>query len=115
MRSHHCGELRIDHQGKKVSLCGWVHRRRDHGGVIFLDLRDRTGLIQIVFNPDQADSFALADACRNEFVVQVAGLVSSRPNGTDNPDMPTGAVEVLAHDIHLLITGLDITGLNAFK
>ncbi len=102
MRSHNCGEVRVDHQGERVSLCGWVHRRRDHGGVIFLDLRDRTGLIQIVFNPDRADSFAVADACRNEFVVQVAGLVSSRPNGTDNPDMPTGAVEVLAYDINLL-------------
>ncbi len=102
MRSHYCGELRVTHCGKSVSLCGWVHRRRNHGGVIFIDLRDREGIVQVIFDPDYADSFALADVCRNEFVVQVVGSVRLRLAGTDNPDMPTGAVEVLGHELQLL-------------
>ena len=106
MRSHYCGELRasdISADGsQQVILSGWVHRRRDHGGVIFLDLRDREGIVQVVFDPDREQSFALADACRNEFVVQVNGIVRPRPAGTENADMPTGEVEVLGQELVIL-------------
>ena len=104
MRSHYCGDLRASDisQENTVTLCGWVHRRRDHGGVIFLDLRDREGIVQVVFDPDREQSFALADSCRNEFVVQVTGIVRARPAGTENADMPTGEVEVLGHDLVIL-------------
>ena len=102
MRSHYCGDLREEHIGQEITLTGWVHRRRDHGGVIFLDLRDREGLTQVVFDPDREQSFALADSCRNEFVVEVAGLVRARPEGTSNPDMPTGAIEVLGKELVIL-------------
>ena len=106
MRSHYCGELRasdISADGsQQVILSGWVHRRRDHGGVIFLDLRDREGIVQVVFDPDREQSFALADACRNEFVVQVHGIVRPRPAGTENADMPTGEVEVLGQELVIL-------------
>ena len=102
MRSHYCGDLRASDIGQQITLCGWVHRRRDHGGVIFLDLRDREGIVQVVFDPDREESFALADSCRNEFVVQVNCLVRARPAGTENPDMPTGEVEVLGHDLVIL-------------
>ena len=102
MRSHYCGQLRASDVDQQITLCGWVHRRRDHGGVIFLDLRDREGIVQVVFDPDREDSFALADACRNEFVVKVKGLVRARPAGTDNPEMPTGAVEVLGQELEIL-------------
>jgi aspartyl-tRNA synthetase len=106
MRSHYCGELRasdISADGsQQVILSGWVHRRRDHGGVIFLDLRDREGIVQVVFDPDREQSFALADACRNEFVVQVHGIVRARPAGTENADMPTGEVEVLGQELVIL-------------
>ncbi|MDP6968338.1 MAG: aspartate--tRNA ligase [Gammaproteobacteria bacterium] len=106
MRSHYCGELRasdISADGtQQITLSGWVHRRRDHGGVIFLDLRDREGIVQVVFDPDREQSFALADACRNEFVVQVSGIVRARPAGTENADMPTGEVEVLGQELVIL-------------
>jgi len=102
MRSHYCGDLREEHIGQEITLAGWVHRRRDHGGVIFLDLRDREGLTQVVFDPDREESFALADSCRNEFVVEVKGLVRARPEGTTNPDMPTGAIEVLGKELIIL-------------
>ena len=102
MRSHYCGQLRASDVDQQITLCGWVHRRRDHGGVIFLDLRDREGIVQVVFDPDREDSFVLADACRNEFVVKVKGLVRARPVGTDNPEMPTGAVEVLGQELEIL-------------
>lgn len=102
MRSHYCGDLREEHIGQEITLTGWVHRRRDHGGVIFLDLRDREGLTQVVFDPDREQSFALADSCRNEFVVEVSGLVRARPEGTSNPDMPTGAIEVLGKELVIL-------------
>lgn len=104
MRSHYCGDLRASDisQENTVTLCGWVHRRRDHGGVIFLDLRDREGIVQVVFDPDREQSFALADSCRNEFVVQVTGIVRARPAGTENADMLTGEVEVLGHDLVIL-------------
>ena len=104
MRSLYCGELNETHLDREVTLCGWVHRRRDHGGVIFVDLRDHTGLLQVVFDPDTADTFATAESVRNEYVLQVQGRVRRRPEGTVNPDMPTGQVEVL---------GLVLTVLNA--
>ncbi|GAB5498848.1 MAG: aspartate--tRNA ligase [Pseudohongiellaceae bacterium] len=102
MRSHYCGELNESHVDQEVSLCGWVHRRRDHGGVIFLDVRDRDGLTQVVFDPDTAESFATAEGVRNEFVIRVQGKVRSRPEGTINADMPTGKIEVLGKELAIL-------------
>ncbi|MAV31877.1 MAG: aspartate--tRNA ligase [Gammaproteobacteria bacterium] len=102
MRSNYCGEVNGSFVGQSVELCGWVHRRRDHGGVIFLDLRDRDGLAQIVFDPDQEESFAAAEEVRSEFVVRVTGLVRMRPEGTKNPDMKTGEVEVLGQHLDIL-------------
>ena len=102
MRSHYCGELNEARIGETVSLCGWVHRRRDHGGVIFVDLRDRDGLCQVVFDPDRADTFAQAETLRNEFVVRVTGLVRARPEGTVNADLASGAIEVLGHELEIL-------------
>ena len=102
MRSHYCGELNETHIGEEVRLCGWVHRRRDHGGVIFLDLRDRDGITQVVYDPDTEESFAIAEGVRNEFVVQVFGRVRARPEGTVNADMPTGAIEVLGKELTVL-------------
>ncbi len=102
MRSHYCGELSVEHVGGSVELCGWVHRRRDHGGVIFLDLRDRSGLVQIVIDPDTPDAFAEADRCRSEFVVRVQGRVRERYAGTENPAMATGRIEVLGKDLQVI-------------
>ena len=102
MRSDYCGKLNSSHIDQEVELCGWVHRRRDHGGVIFIDLRDREGIAQVVFDPDRAESFATADSVRNEFVIRITGKVRSRPEGTVNPDMPTGEVEILGHTIEIL-------------
>lgn len=102
MRSDYCGKLNSSYIDQEVELCGWVHRRRDHGGVIFIDLRDREGIAQIVFDPDRADSFAIADSVRNEFVIRITGKVRSRPDGTINPDMPTGEIEILGHTIEIL-------------
>jgi len=102
MRSHYCGELNEAHVGEEVSLCGWVHRRRDHGGVIFLDLRDREGITQVVYDPDTEASFAVAEGVRSEYVVQVKGRVRARPEGTSNPDMPTGRIEVLGKELTVL-------------
>ena len=102
MRSHYCGQLNAGLVDQDVALCGWVHRRRDHGGVIFIDLRDRDGLAQVVFDPDRPDPFKIADSVRNEFVVRVTGKVRRRPAGTVNPNLPTGEVEVLGHSIEIL-------------
>jgi aspartyl-tRNA synthetase len=102
MRSHKCGEVNESHLGHEVDLCGWVHRRRDHGGVIFIDLRDREGLVQVVFDPDRPDAFRLAETVRAEYVLHIKGKVRRRPQGTENPGMPTGAVEVLASDLEIL-------------
>ena len=95
MRSHYCGEINAGNVGETVELYGWVNRRRDHGGVIFLDVRDRTGIAQVVFDPDAEESFAVADSVRNEYVLRLTGRVRPRPEGTVNPDMATGEVEVL--------------------
>jgi aspartyl-tRNA synthetase len=104
MRSHYCGELNKSLIDRDVELCGWVNRRRDHGGVIFVDLRDREGIAQVVFDPAQEDAFAVADGIRNEYVIRVNGRVRHRPEGTVNPDLATGAVEVLGHKIEVLNT-----------
>ncbi|OPX54672.1 aspartyl-tRNA synthetase [Oceanospirillum multiglobuliferum] len=102
MRSHYCGELKETHIGQEVTLCGWVHRRRDHGGVIFLDLRDRDGLTQVVVDPDTQEAFATADKCRSEYVLQIKGLVRARPEGTTNANLPTGMIEVLGKEVTVL-------------
>jgi aspartyl-tRNA synthetase len=102
MRTQYCGELNSRHEGQEVVLCGWVHRRRDHGGVIFIDLRDREGLVQIVFDPDRPEVFARAEQARSEYVLKVAGQVRARPAGTVNPDLPTGEIEVLGLELEIL-------------
>ncbi len=102
MRSHYCGELNASLIDQEVELCGWVHRRRDHGGVIFLDMRDREGIAQVVFDPDTEASFAEAEKVRGEFVLRIRGRVRARPEGTSNPDMRTGMVEVLGKELTIL-------------
>jgi aspartyl-tRNA synthetase len=102
MRTEYCGRTDTRFLGQAVTLFGWAHRRRDHGGVIFIDLRDREGLVQVVCDPDRADTFATADRVRNEFVLRVQGVVRRRPEGTVNPDLKSGEVEVLAHEIEVL-------------
>jgi len=104
MRSHYCGELNATHLEREVTLCGWVHRRRDHGGVIFIDLRDHHGIVQVVFDPDVQQTFATAERVRNEYVLQVTGRVRRRPAGTENPDMATGEIEVLGLGLDVLNT-----------
>jgi aspartyl-tRNA synthetase len=99
MRTHYCGEVDEKLVGQEIEVCGWVHRRRDHGGVIFIDLRDREGLLQVVFDPDRRDIFAEAERIRSEYVLKVKGLVRPRPEGMVNPKMRTGQVEVLAHEL----------------
>ena len=101
-RTEYCGRIDRRHLAQTITLMGWVHRRRDHGGVIFVDLRDREGLVQIVFNPDRADTFAAAETLRSEFVIRVTGLVRLRPEGGANPNLVSGEIEVLAHDIEIL-------------
>jgi aspartyl-tRNA synthetase len=102
MRTHYCGHLDASHVDAGVGLCGWVQRRRDHGGVIFLDVRDRTGIVQVVFDPDTEESFALADRVRSEYVLRIEGRVRRRPEGTINPEMPTGEIEVLGRELEIL-------------
>ncbi|HEY0960977.1 MAG TPA: aspartate--tRNA ligase [Pseudomonadales bacterium] len=102
MRTHYCGALNTAHIGQTVVLCGWVHRRRDHGGVIFLDLRDREGITQIVVDPDTAESFARAEQVRSEYVLKITGLVRARPGGTENADMASGKIELLCKDLEIL-------------
>ncbi len=102
MRTHYCGHLNREHIGQTVTLCGWAHRRRDHGGVIFIDLRDREGMAQIVIDPDTWEAFALAESVRSEFVLKVVCKVRARPEGTVNPNIPTGEVEMLATEIEIL-------------
>jgi aspartyl-tRNA synthetase len=103
MRTHRCGEVRTEHAGAEVTLCGWVAHRRDHGGVTFVDLRDREGLVQVVFHPeDAADAHRAAQELRAEWVVRVTGTVRERPEGMRNPNLPTGQVEVLARAVEVL-------------
>ena len=102
MRSHYCGQLNESLDGQEITLCGWVHRRRDHGGVIFLDIRDRDGLAQVVFDPDRAETFAAADRVRSEYVVKVTGKVRLRPAGAGNANMASGMIEVLGYELEVL-------------
>ena len=102
MRSHYCGQVNESLLGQTVTVAGWVHRRRDHGGVIFIDLRDRDGLVQVVCDPDAPELFAVAESLRNEFVVSITGLVRTRPAGTANANLASGKVEMLARGIELL-------------
>ncbi|MGE4570299.1 MAG: aspartate--tRNA ligase [Gammaproteobacteria bacterium] len=102
MRTHFCGELSKDALDQEVTLCGWVNRRRDHGGVIFLDVRDKRGIAQVVINPDTADTFAIAESVRNEFVLKITGKVIARNEAMVNSKIPTGEIEVVASDIEIL-------------
>ncbi|MDG1096017.1 MAG: aspartate--tRNA ligase [Methylophilaceae bacterium] len=102
MRTHYCGHVNRELIGQTVTLCGWAHRRRDHGGVIFIDLRDREGMAQIVIDPDTKEAFAIAESVRNEFVLKVTCKVRARPEGTVNKNIPTGEVEMLANEIEIL-------------
>src|SRR6478735_10208725 len=102
MRTHYCGLTTEALLGQTVSLCGWVHRRRDHGGVIFIDLRDREGLVQVVCDPDRAEVFKTAESVRNEFCLRVTGVVRNRPEGTSNANLGSGKIEVLCHELQVL-------------
>ncbi|SRR5579885_240849 len=102
MRSHYCGQATADLLGQEIKLAGWVHRRRDHGGVIFIDLRDREGIVQVVVAPEQKNAFANAESVRSEFVVQVVGKVRKRPDGTINPNLKTGEIEVAVSELNIL-------------
>ena len=102
MRSQYCGLVTEAQMGETVTLCGWVNRRRDHGGVIFIDLRDREGYVQVVCDPDRAEMFKTAEGVRNEFCVQVKGLVRPRPEGTTNDKLKSGQIEVLCHELNVL-------------
>ncbi len=102
MRTHYCGEVNASHVDQIVTLCGWNHRRRDHGGVIFIDLRDREGLAQIVCDPDRPEMFRIAEDVRNEFVLKVTGKVRRRPAGTENPNLASGEIEILCHELEVL-------------
>src|SRR5262245_4213398 len=101
-RSHYCGEVDASLVGRTVTLCGWAHRRRDHGGVIFVDIGDREGLAQVVFNPDRADAFRVAEKVRNEYVLRVTGALRKRPEGSTNPELRSGEVELVAHAVEIL-------------
>src|SRR3989338_3284288 len=102
MRTHYCGLLNTDQLDQTVSLCGWAHRRRDHGGVIFIDLRDREGMAQIVCDPDHAGMFRIAESVRNEFVLRITGKVRSRPEGATNANITSGEIEILCQEIEVL-------------
>jgi len=104
MRSHYCGEINESLIEQTVTVCGWVQRRRDHGGVIFIDLRDREGMVQVVYDPDKPEVFATAEKVRNEFVLQVTGRVRHRPEGTQNASLPTGMVEILGLELNIVNT-----------
>ncbi len=106
MRTHYCGQVNASHVDQIVTLCGWSHRRRDHGGVIFIDLRDREGLAQIVCDPDRAEMFARAEDVRNEFVLKITGKVRRRPAGTENTNLASGEIEILCHDLEVLNTAV---------
>ena len=102
MRSHYCNEINESLTGQTVQLCGWTHRYRDHGGVLFIDLRDSKGLVQLVFNPEQQELFALAESLRSEYVIQIKGIVNLRPAGTENLDLASGKIEIKVTELIIL-------------
>ncbi len=102
MRTEYCGLVTEALMGQTVTLCGWVNRRRDHGGVIFIDLRDREGYVQVVCDPDRPEMFKVAEDIRNEFCIQIKGLVRARPEGTTNDKLKSGQIEVLCHELTVL-------------
>ena len=104
MRSHYCGQVNEQLSEKTVQLCGWVHRRRDHGGIVFIDLRDRSGLVQVLFEPEMGTLFTQAEKLRSEYVIQVQGQVRARPANMVNPNLATGKIEVVATDLTILST-----------
>ena len=104
MRTHHCGKLNKDHLNNEVTICGWIHRRRDHGGVIFLDVRDTTGIVQVVVNPENEQAFKIADEIRSEYVIKATGLVEGRPDESQNEQLTTGEIEIKSTSIELLNT-----------
>ena len=108
MRSHYCGDLRSGHAGQTINVCGWVNGLRDHGGVIFIDLRDREGILQLVCNPDREKVFAVAEEARAEFVLRASGALRIRPEGTANPDLKTGEVELVAEDLQIISAARDL-------
>jgi aspartyl-tRNA synthetase len=108
LRTHYCGSIDKKDIGQEVTISGWIHRRRDHGGVIFFDIRDETGLVQVVYNPDNKNSFTLAESCRAEFVLLSKGVVRKRPDGTINPDLATGEIEIDASDLTILNNSLPL-------
>ena len=101
MRTNYCGQLNIAHEGQKVTLCGWVNRRRDLGGLIFIDMRDREGVVQVFFDPERKDLFEKASELRNEFCIQITGTVRARPDNQKNKDMATGEIEIFAEDLNV--------------
>ena len=101
MRTHYSSDINEKLENQKVTVCGWVHRRRDHGGVVFLDIRDRTGLVQLVFNPDNSN-FAIADSTRSEFVIQAEGVVNLRPEGQENKNLASGKIEIIGDTIQII-------------
>ena len=105
-RTHYCGLIDKQDTGQEVVIVGWIHRRRDHGGVIFFDMRDETGLVQVVYNPDNKETFALAESCRAEFVLLSKGVVRERPEGTINPDLASGEIEIIASELTILNTSI---------
>ena len=102
MRTHYCGHVTEALVDQEVEVCGWVHRRRDHGGVIFIDLRDREGIVQVVFDPESAATFMTAERARNEYVLRAKGKVRARPAGTENSNMNTGKIELLGLELEIL-------------
>ncbi len=107
-RTHKCNEISKDLIGKEISIAGWIRRRRDHGGVIFFDVRDETGLVQVVYNPELKKIFELAESCRNEFVIYSKGKVRERPDGTVNENLISGKVEIEANELTILNTSLPL-------
>ena len=108
MKNQNCGSINKKHTNLEVELAGWIHRRRDHGGVIFFDLRDESGLVQVVYNPDEKEIFALAEKCRNEYVISLKGKVRERPKGTVNLGLDTGEIEVVASSLEILNSSVPI-------
>ena len=109
MRTNYCGLINESSLKKEVAVCGWVNKRRDHGGVIFIDLRDREGLLQVVVNPETPEIFAIAETIRNEFVLHVVGKIRKRPSGTINTELPTGTVELVAEKLIIPVSYTHLT------